>query len=618
MDNTGKTHKGRIWRRSRNAVMEVIRNPYNILVVVCIVVLGYLIIVPLIEILRNTVIAAESELRRLPGLEAGDFTLYYWNRILASNVSSSLFYKPFLNSILIAVCVSVSTTVLGCLLAWILVRSNIPCKKLLSLAIVIPYMIPSQCNAQAWLTMFKNTRIGGAAGFLQAIGIAVPDWLAYGFVPMIIVFTLHYTAYTYLLVSAALSSVNSELEEMGEIAGAKRLTMLFRITFPLVLPAVLSGVILTFSKALSSYTIPAYLGLPANVYTISTMMTGTLLGSQNIGAGYCMAILLITFSALNILLYQFAVGRRRSYVSIGGKGGRSTLIDLGKAKQPLLVLLILFMALFVVFPIVVLFLDSTMLITGRYSLSNFTLHYWSGKQNLMPKLYEGEAGILVNSSFYLALKNTLMLAGGASVIAAVCGQITGYISARGRNKLSGKFIDQLVFIPYLIPSIAFGALYLAMFSQKKLLIPSLYGTFTLLLLTNVVKNLPFAARSGTSTMLQISSELEEAAELQGAKFIKRFSKIVMPLTKSGFISGLMLILISVIKELDLIIMLVSPKTMTLPYLAYWYTGDDKTPYASAVSVVLFVLVLVIYALIKIFGHADLASGIGGGKINEQN
>lgn len=135
-------------------------------------------------------------------------------------------------------------------------------------------MLPSQCNAQAWLTIFKNGRIGGAAGFLQAIGIHVPDWLAYGFVPIVIVFTLHYTAYTYLLVSAALMSVNSELEEMGEIAGAKRRTMLFRITFPLVLPAVLSGVILTFSKALSSYTIPAYLGLPANVYTISTMMTG--------------------------------------------------------------------------------------------------------------------------------------------------------------------------------------------------------------------------------------------------------------------------------------------------------------------------------------------------------
>jgi len=417
-------------------------------------------------------------------------------------------------------------------------------------------------------------------------------------------------------VSAALMSVNSELEEMGEIAGAKRRTMLFRITFPLVLPAVLSGVILTFSKALSSYTIPAYLGLPANVYTISTMMTGILLGTQNIGAGYCMAILLIIFSALSVLIYQFALGRRRSYVSIGGKGGRYTLVDLGKAKKPLLVILVLFVVLFVVFPIIVLFLDSTMLIPGRYSLSNFTLHYWSAKQGLIPTLYEGEAGIFKNSSFYLALKNTLLLAVGASIIATVCGQIAGYISARGRNKLSGKLMDQLVFIPYLIPSIAFGALYLAMFSHKKLLIPSLYGTFALLLLTNVVKNLPYAGRSGTSTMLQISAELEEAAELQGANFIKRFRKIILPLAKNGFISGFMLIFTSVIKELDLIIMLVTPSTMTLSYLAYSYTCDDKSPYASAVSVVLFVIVLVIYALIKIFGNADLASGLGGGKINE--
>ena len=618
MDNAremGGSHRG---RRFKNAVWEVLKNPYNILVVVCILVLGYLILVPLFEILRDTVTAAQSELRRLPGLEAGDFTLYYWNRILASNISTSLFYKPFLNSVFIAVCVSIATTVLGCLLAWLLVRSNLPWKKILSLAIIIPYMLPSQCNAQAWLTMFKNSKIGGTAGFLQAIGIAVPDWLAYGFLPVIIVFTLHYTAYTYLLVSASLMSVNSELEEMGEIAGANRRTMLSKITFPLVLPAVLSGVVLTFSKALSSYTIPAYLGLPANLYTISTMMTGTILGSQNIASGYCMAILLITFSALNVLIYQFAVGKRRSYTSIGGKGGRSTLINLGTARRPLLVLIVLFAVLFVIFPIVVLFLDASMLIEGQYSLSNFTMHYWVGGENSIPTLYEGEAGIFRNSAFYLALKNTLLLAVGTSVIAALCGQITGYISARGRNKLSGKLIEQLVFIPYLIPSIAFGALYLAMFSQPHLLIPSLYGTFTLLLITNIVKNLPFAARAGTSTMLQISSELEEAAELEGAGFIKRFRKIILPLTKSGFFSGFMLIFISVIKELDLIIMIVSPTTMTLPYVAYSYTCDDKFPFASAVSVVLFVLVLVVYALIKKFGHADLASGMGGGKGNEQN
>ena len=181
-------------------------------------------------------------------------------------------------------------------------------------------------------------------------------------------------------------------------------------------------------------------------------------------------------------------------------------------------------------------------------------------------------------------------------------------------------MEQLVFIPYLIPSIAFGAMYLAMFATPTkvnvfgldiTLIPSLYGTFTVLVLVSIVKHLPFASRAGTSNMLQISTELEEAGQLAGAGFVTRFLRIVFPLAKNGFMSGLMLILISIMKELDLIMILMTPSQATLPYMAYTYsTGGFQQP-ASAVAIVMFVMVFFFYWIANKFFDADIAGGLGG-------
>ena len=108
---------------------------------------------------------------------------------------------------------------LGSILGWLIVRSDIPCKKLMGMLVVIPYMIPSWCKALSWLAVFRNSR-SGALGFLAGMGIPVPDWLAYGPIAIILCMSMHYYAFSYIMVSGALRSINSELEEMGEIQGA--------------------------------------------------------------------------------------------------------------------------------------------------------------------------------------------------------------------------------------------------------------------------------------------------------------------------------------------------------------------------------------------------------------
>ena len=601
-------------RRLKNQIKAVVTNPYNIIVLIAVVLLVYLIVLPLLDMIATTFELAQRDIRAVGGGKAGDFTLYYWQRLLASELSWTMLIKPLINSLVIGVCVSVCAILLGSILAWLMVRSDLPFKKFFSLAVIIPYMIPSWCKSQAWLSMFKTARLGGAPGFMASLGLDVPEWLAYGPVAIIIVLTLHYYAYTYLLVSSALNSINSELEEMGEIQGAGKAMILRKITLPLVLPAILSAVILTFSKAIGTFGTINYLGSPVQYYTLSSQLYMNI-NSRDTQTGFAMAILMIIIASIAVFVNQKLIGSRKSYATIGGKGGRSTLIGLGKVGRPVITAaLFVFFAVGIIMPIVILVMESFMLKEGIYSLDNFPLHYWIGESN--PQIMEGLPGIFKNDEFINSLFNSLRLTLVNGVFGTIFGQLLGYITAKGRGRLHGKLVEQLVFIPYLIPSVAFGGIYLSMFSQPQqifgvTLVPALYGTFALLTLVSVVKHLPFAARAGTSNMLQISGELEEAATIEGAGFFRRFVKIVFPLSKGGFISGFMLIFVSIMKELDLIILIMTPTTSTLPYLAFRYQNGNSPQASDCVAIVMFSIVFLVYAIANLSGKADLAKSMAG-------
>ena len=206
--------------------------------------------------------------------------------------------------------------------------------------------------------------------------------------------------------------------------------------------------------------------------------------------------------------------------------------------------------------------------------------------------------------------NTVKLGVIGAIISSFMGQIFGYISVRGRGKWYGHAIDQLVFIPYLIPAVAFSAVYIAMFMTPKLggLIPALYGTFALILLISTVKYFPYASKSGSATMLQISAELEEAASINGAGFFRRLAKIIFPLAKNGFMSGFILTFISIAKEFDLISLVANERNLTLSYLSFSYTSLNCYQLAATSSVVMIVLISVLYLIAKKVFGADIVKG----------
>lgn len=597
------------WQWPLRRLWRVATAPRTVLSILLGALLLYLVVVPLLRIAWATFTWQPEDARLAQGFQEGAFTLFHWKRTFLGPVSRQLVYEPFVNTLVTASGTTILAVLIGCPLAWLLTRTDLPGRRLLRYLVTIPYILPSWTLALAWLIVFKNPRVGGATGLFQYVtGVTTPNWLAYGPVPIIIALGLHYYAFTYVLTSAALTSVDRHLEESGEILGAGRWQLLRRITLPLVLPAILSAVILTFSRALGTFGTPVFLGRPVRYYTVATSLYATLRQGFRSDA-FVLALMLIALSAVTIYANQRWIGARRSFVTIAGKGVHIRPTPLRGWKYPLLALILAFVVVLVLAPLLLLAWQSLMLNENDYSLRNLSFHFWITPGGIR-RYAEGEVGLLRSWLIAGAAKNSIALSTLTAVLVGIIGLLLGYAIVKGRGTRLSRLLEQVAFLPYLVPSIAFGAAYIAMFASPLGPIPALYGTFALLVVVSVAKNLPFASRAGVSAMLQVGAELEEAAVVAGASWLTRFRRIIIPLTMSGFFSGFLLTFISTIRELSLIILLVTPSTRVLPSVLFRYNDQGFTQFASGIVVILVVIALVGQWLVGRVRGADLSKGFG--------
>jgi iron(III) transport system permease protein len=326
------------------------------------------------------------------------------------------------------------------------------------------------------------------------------------------------------------------------------------------------------------------------------------------GDAFVLAIVLILFAMTTIYINQRLVGTRRSYETIGGRGFVSRLSKLGKTKRIVQTAVIVFQILVIAVPIGLLLYDTFMLIDGNYSLSNLTLQHWIGPSNTVYN--HGEPGVLRNPKIYTTAWNSIRLSLWTAFFTSLLGILLGYAIVKGRGTRLSKLVEQLAFIPYIIPGIAFGAVYIAMFSRRLGPIPALYGTFALLVIVSVAKHIPYSSRSGVSAMMQVGQELEEAGQIAGANVWQRFRRLIFPLTSSGFVAGFLLTFITTMRELSLIILLVTPQTQLLASQTMQYTENGDAQEANAVILILIAIVTLGNFVIGRFKGGSLQKGLG--------
>jgi iron(III) transport system permease protein len=507
-----------------------------------------------------------------------------WRDVLASPLSRNLFWVPLGNSLVVATATALGSTLIGGFLAWLVVMTDAPGRRVLGVLASVPFALPSFALALAWETIFRNDRVGaGRVGVLADLGVPVPDWLAWGALPVSATLIAHYYSLSFVLIAAALASVNADLMEAGEMAGATRARVARSIALPVVLPAVVSSGLLAFAEGISNFAAPALLGLPVRFQTVSTRLFGAI-STGEVARGYVLAILLISVAAVVLFLSARLVGGRRSYATITGKGGRRRTLELGPWRWPLTALGVSLCLVTSVLPMLALAASSFARRTNSFT-GGFTLHFWVGESD--PGIAQGQQGVLRNPQIIDAGVTTVALGLSVAACAALLGLAVGYVVVRLRRApWLAQSLGILSFLPFLIPGIALGAAFIAQFGRPVGPIPALYGTFAILVVAGAAATLPFAAQSGRSAISQISGDLEESATMSGAGLVRRLGRVVVPLASRGLLAGAVLVFVKMVRDLSLVVLLVTPATPLLSVLTYRYASEGFAQFANAITVII--------------------------------
>ena len=592
-----------------NRIKAFFSKPANIILVIFAVLLVLLTLYPLIELVRHTFVIHATDATIFPGTRKGDFGLKSWSKLLfteANKYSFINFYKPMLNSITLAVLSALFALVFGGTVAWLVTRSNMKAKKFISAAFIFPYIMPSWTLALFWLNMFKNPNVGtGSAGFVYSLtGLCAPQWFVYGLFPLVVVSGLHYAPFAYIFIGGILRNMDANLEEAATILKSSKRRILLRITLPIVKPAILSTFLLVFASVMGSYAVPIYLGSPVNFYVLTTKMKT--LQTTAIGQAYIIALFMVVLGALIMLFNNVFTGSRKSYTTVTGKSSQISLVDLKAGKYIVAGILCAILFFVCIMPLISFGLESVIIKAGDYSPSNMTLNYWIGDAGSVSTTI-GNSGILKDPAIWSAMGNSLKLSVICALIAGSCGVIIGYAVVRRRGTKLSAWVSGLSFFPYLVPAMAFSAIYLAISTN----FPFLTNSFLILVLVGSVKYLPFATKAGTNSMLQLSPEIEEAAAIYGVPWIRRMTQIIIPIQKTSIISGFLLPFVSCMRELSLFVMLVSSKTQTLTTMLMTYNEKGASQYGNAINLLIILIVLFVNFTVNKVTGASIDKGVGG-------
>lgn len=596
-------------RKLINRLKAFFSKPANIILVIFALLLIVLTLYPLCELLRHTFVIHATDATIFPGTRKGDLSLRSWKKLLfteANKYSLINFYKPMLNSIVLATLSALFALIFGGTVAWFVTRTNMKAKKFISSAFIFPYIMPSWTLALFWLNMFKNPNVGtGSSGFIHSLtGWCAPEWFVYGLFPLVVVSGLHYAPFAYIFIGGILRNMDANLEEAATILKASRRKILLRITLPIVKPAILSTFLLVFASVMGSYAVPIYLGSPVNFYVLTTKMKT--LQTTALGQAYIIALFMVVLGALIMLFNNVFIGNRKSYTTVTGKSSQISLVNLKAGKYIVSGILCLILFFVCIMPLISFGLESIIIKAGDYSASNMTLNYWIGDAGSVSTTI-GNSGILKDPAIWSAMGNSLKLSIICALIAGSCGVIIGYAVVRRKGTKLSNWVSGLSFFPYLVPAMAFSAIYLAISTN----FPFLTNSFLILVLVGSVKYLPFATKAGTNSMLQLSPEIEEAAVIYGVPWLKRMTRIIIPIQKTSIISGFLLPFVSCMRELSLFVMLVSSKTQTLTTMLMTYNEKGASQYGNAINLLIILIVLFVNFTVNKVTGASIDKGVGG-------
>ena len=500
------------------------------------------------------------------------------------------FHEALWNSLLLSSICAVLGMLLGAPLAWLVSRTNVPCRGLIRLGVLGAFVTPGFVNALSW-TLLAGPNAGLLNKLWMSLTGASSGLINIFSMPGLVLVSLA-TIYplAFLFMYNAFEMMDSEMEEAARILGADTWRILLTVTLPLARPALIAGALMMFLETLILYGAPAFIGVPARIYVITTQLWSLFEYPPQIGLAAALSLPLLLVTAV-LLWVQRRMLAQRSFATMRGKGGRQHRIDLRWWKWPALGGALGVLVLTFVLPNVVLLNASFLRHSFRgFSFANLTL------KNYAFVLFSYEAGML-------SIRNSLVTSGLAASIAVVLSAIVAYLAERKIVRF-GALLALLAMLPLVIPGMVFAVGLFAAYSSGPII---LYGTLWILLLAYLTKHLPFAFMSCKSALSSVHLELESAASILGASRLRVFRDITGPLIKNGLLAGWILVFVPSLKELSASVLLYNSKTTVIPTAIM---DAYLLPQWEAVAA-LSVLLLAINAVVVVAGYRFMGGNMFG-------
>ena len=594
----------------RNKVKTFFSKPHNVILLLMGIVLTITTVAPIVAIVQDTFKIHPGTIdAHLTGQVSG-YTLVNYIDLFTSPLAKINLWTPLWNTVLLSVGSCIVAILFGGFFAFLITRTNLSCRKYLSSIFVFPYIMPQWTLAVVWQNLFNSNVVTGTSNGLLAslFNVQMPLWWCKGLFPSLIVLGMHYAPFAYILIGGIFRNMDANLEEAATILDTPKWKTMFRITLPMVKPAILSTILLVFGSSMGSYPVPHYLGLA----TLSTKYVS--LNSKYTGEASILAIIMMIFGVAIMLLNQRSLKSRKNYTTVTGKSGQISKINLGRTGRVVIAVILIIITFFTsIFPIISFALETFLPNPGDYSFlytgdtNNLTTKWWVTSENVTENGMYGQKGILYNNTIWTAFKGTMLVSVSCALIAGTIGTLIGYAVSKNRRSRWANYVNSVAFLPYLMPSIAVGVAFFILFSNKYF---NLFNTYTLLIIAGVIKYIPFASRSSLNSMLQLSGEIEEAAIIQDVPWVKRMTRIIIPIQKSSIISGYLLPFMTCLRELSLFMLLCVQGFILSTTLDYF---DEMGLYAfsSGINLILIVTILICNALVNKVTGASLDKGIGG-------
>jgi iron(III) transport system permease protein len=567
--------------RSAKATLPLFRDPALLIPMVGAGVLIYLAVLPLFMLLLGS-FEAEVAPREFV------YTLKNYQAAYASEYT----YSTFKNSIIFASGSAALTFFLGTVLAWLTERSNTPLRGIFVPVAVVPLILPGVLESIAWIFLLSPKFGYLNVWLMNLFGLQTAPFNVFSLPGMIWVHSVGQVPLAFLMMVAAFKSMDPSLEESAMMSGANTWQTIRRVTLRLLMPTAGSVLLILFVRTLESFETPALIGIPARIYVYtSEIFLAFNEYPPDYGRGAALAVGLLILSAIGVWLYTRSTRESKKFQTVTGKAFRPRQFDLGPWRWVGFSFLFVYFVFVVLLPFLVLFWASF--------LPFFATPSWDALQKLSLDNYRYLYGF---RPFWDAMQNSIVLATLTATAAMTLTSLVAWIVYKSR--LPGSWIlDFLAFVPITVPGIVLGMALILLYVAFPI---PIYGTIWVLLIAYVTRYIPYGMRSASGSILQIHSELEEAAAASGASWWDTFKRVTLPLLRPGFAAGWIYICIVSFREFSTSVLLATGESRVLSILLFTMFEQGQVTVVAAIGILMIATLLTIVGVFyKISGRVGI-------------